>query len=171
MNRTAMIVLVVVVIAAAVGGFLWWQNNNSSGSSAVGSASASTSKSELCANIPAAATGLTNEGITSLVLEDTKEGSGLEANTGDTVQMHYVGRLVDGKQFDTSCTRGDTFEFQLGGGQVIQGWDSGILGMKVGGVRRMIIPANLAYGPSAQGEIPANSALVFDVELMGVTKP
>lgn len=170
MNRTATIVLIVVVIAAAVGGFLWWQNNNSSGTSAVGSASASTSKSELCASIPAPATGLTNEGVTSLVLEDTKEGSGLEANTGDTVQMNYVGRLIDGTQFDTSCGR-STFEFQLGGGQVIQGWDSGILGMKIGGIRRMVIPAALAYGPSAQGKIPANSALVFDVELMGVTKP
>jgi len=103
-----------------------------------------------------AATGLTNEEITTLRIEDLKEGSGPQAITSNTVRVRYIGRLVDGKQFDTSCQPGRTpFEFTLSAGQVIPGWDSGIVGMRAGGQRRLIIPANLAYGErSPSPEIP-----------------
>ncbi|PZA06312.1 FKBP-type peptidyl-prolyl cis-trans isomerase [Meiothermus sp. PNK-Is4] len=110
--------------------------------------------------------------MTALKLEDTQVGTGPEAITGDTVEVHYIGRLADGKQFDTSCDRGQPFSFRLGAGQVIPGWDSGIVGMKVGGKRRLFIPANLAYGAASPSpDIPANSPLIFDVELLKVTKP
>ncbi len=123
----------------------------------------------ICKNKPEALK-TTNEAVTSLKIEDVKVGNGAEALPGKTVRVHYIGRLVDGKEFDTSCQEGrDAFEFTLGQGQVIQGWDSGVLGMKVGGQRRLHIPAALAYGDrSPSTDIPANSALIFDVELMEV---
>ena len=124
----------------------------------------------LCTNQPPAATGLTNENITALRIEDLKEGRGPQAITSNTVRVQYIGRLVNGQQFDTSCQPGRTpFEFTLGAGQVIPGWDSGIVGMRAGGQRRLIIPANLAYGErSPSPDIPPNSALVFDVELLEI---
>jgi len=123
----------------------------------------------MCANRPAAVTGLSNESVTSLKIEDVKEGSGPQAITSNKVRVNYIGRLVDGKQFDTSCDRGQPFEFTLGQGQVIPGWDSGIVGMRVGGQRRLIIPASLAYGDRGAGaDIPPGAALVFDVELLGI---
>lgn len=125
---------------------------------------------DLCTNPPAAATGLTNEAILSLRIEDLKEGQGPQAITSNTVRVQYIGRLVDGKEFDSSCRPGrGPFEFTLGAGQVIPGWDSGIVGMRVGGQRRLIIPAHLAYGErSPSPEIPPGAALVFDVELLEI---
>ncbi|RDI96301.1 FKBP-type peptidyl-prolyl cis-trans isomerase [Meiothermus sp. QL-1] len=124
----------------------------------------------LCARPPAAAAGLTNEGITTLRLEDLKEGQGPQAITSNTVRVHYIGRLVDGTEFDSSCRPGRTpFEFTLGAGQVIPGWDSGLVGMRAGGQRRLFIPAHLAYGErSPSPNIPPNSALIFDVELLEI---
>ncbi len=108
---------------------------------------------------------------TSLVAQDLIVGKGATAKAGDQVSMQYVGELYsNGKEFDSSWKRNKAFDFALGGGQVIPGWDQGIVGMKVGGRRRLIIPADLAYG--AQGQpptIPANAALVFDVDLKKVT--
>lgn len=123
----------------------------------------------ICKNKPEALK-TTNEAVTELKIEDVKVGNGAEALPGKTVKVHYIGRLVDGKEFDTSCQEGrEAFEFTLGQGQVIQGWDSGVLGMKVGGQRRLIIPARYAYGANSPSpDIPANSALIFDVELMEV---
>jgi len=107
---------------------------------------------------------------TALVAQDLIVGKGATAKSGDQVSMQYVGVLRDtGKEFDSSWKRNKAFDFTLGGGQVIPGWDQGIVGMKVGGRRRLIIPADLAYG--AQGQpptIPANAALVFDVDLKKV---
>jgi FKBP-type peptidyl-prolyl cis-trans isomerase FkpA len=123
----------------------------------------------LCENIPAAPTQADVEGATSLQATDQVVGSGDEAKAGQSVTVHYYGRLADGTKFDSSCDRDQPFTFQLGAGQVIQGWDQGVAGMKVGGKRRLIIPANLAYGPSgAGGVIPPNANLVFDVELISV---
>ncbi|WP_018467852.1 FKBP-type peptidyl-prolyl cis-trans isomerase [Calidithermus timidus] len=123
----------------------------------------------ICKNKPAALK-TTNQAVTDLKIEDVRVGKGAEALPGKTVKVHYIGRLVDGKEFDSSCQEGrEAFEFTLGQGQVIPGWDSGVLGMKVGGYRRLIIPARLAYGErSPSPDIPANSALIFDVELMEV---
>lgn len=96
-------------------------------------------------------------------------GDGLEAVKGKTVSVHYTGWLLDGKKFDSSKDRGKPFDFSLGSGQVIRGWDEGVAGMKVGGARKLTIPPELGYGPrGAGGVIPPNATLVFEVELLGV---
>ena len=107
--------------------------------------------------------------VTSLQVEDTKIGSGLEAHPGQRVSVHYTGTLMDGTKFDSSRDRTAPFEFRLGAGAVIPGWDQGVRGMRVGGTRKLTIPANLAYGArGAAGVIPPNAALKFDIELLEV---
>jgi len=104
-----------------------------------------------------------------LKYEDVKVGTGETATAGRTVSVHYTGWLTDGKKFDSSKDRGKPFEFPLGGGRVIKGWDEGVQGMKVGGVRKLTIPASLGYGSrGAGGVIPPDATLVFEVELLGV---
>jgi len=103
-----------------------------------------------------------------LVVVDYKLGEGPEATAGDTVSVHYRGTLKDGTEFDSSLARPRPLVFPLGQGRVIKGWDTGIAGMKVGGLRKLIIPAELAYGERARGKIPANADLTFTVELMAV---
>ena len=108
---------------------------------------------------------------TELVIDDLEPGDGAEATSGSTCTMHYVGvSFSTGKQFDASWDRGDTFSFRLGEGQVIQGWDQGVAGMKVGGRRRLTIPPELAYGSrGAGGVIGPDETLVFVVDLLGVS--
>jgi peptidylprolyl isomerase len=105
-----------------------------------------------------------------LEIEDIVEGDGEEATAGRVVEVHYVGvSWSTGQEFDASWNRGDTFKFGLGKGQVIQGWDQGVAGMKVGGRRRITIPPNLAYGKrGAGGVIGPDETLVFVVDLVGV---
>ena len=114
-----------------------------------------------------------NETKTGLKYEDTVEGKGEEAVSGKTVSVHYTGWLDDagkkGTEFDTSKKRGEAFEFGLGAGMVIKGWDEGVSGMKVGGKRTLYIPSSLGYGArGAGGVIPPNANLIFDVELLDV---
>lgn len=104
----------------------------------------------------------------NLGIEDITEGEGEESVAGDTLSVHYVGTLEDGTQFDSSRDRGEPFEFTLGQGQVIQGWDQGMQGMKVGGTRKLTIPAELGYGETGQGDIPPNATLTFEVELLAI---
>jgi FKBP-type peptidyl-prolyl cis-trans isomerase len=101
--------------------------------------------------------------------EDIVVGSGPEAVSGQPVSVHYTGTLTDGSKFDSSVDRGQPFQFQLGGGQVIRGWDEGVVGMKVGGKRRLTIPPEMAYGERGfPPVIPPNATLVFDIELLAV---
>ncbi len=106
-----------------------------------------------------------------LVLADAVVGTGEEAVAGSLVTVHYVGRFPDGTVFDSSLERGTPFTFVLGQKQVIEGWDKGFVGMKVGGRRTIIVPPHLGYGANDYGPIPGNSTLIFDVELLGVVKP
>ncbi len=103
-----------------------------------------------------------------LVIDDTLVGTGRTAMAGDTVSVHYVGTLVNGTKFDSSRDRGTPFEFKLGAGVVIKGWDEGIVGMRVGGKRKLTIPPELAYGARSMPGIPPSSTLVFDVELLSI---
>ena len=107
--------------------------------------------------------------VTELKIEDTQVGSGKVAETGQNVTVHYTGWLTNGTKFDSSKDHGQPFTFPLGGGRVIKGWDKGVAGMKVGGVRKLTIPPDLGYGSrGAGGVIPPNATLVFEVELLGV---
>ena len=113
----------------------------------------------------------TKETVTAsgLKYEDLQEGTGDEARAGKTVEVHYTGWLEDGTKFDSSKDRNQPFRFPLGSGHVIRGWDEGVAGMKVGGKRKLTIPADLGYGTrGAGGVIPPNATLVFEVELVGV---
>ena len=106
-----------------------------------------------------------------LVMEDVVKGTGEVAKAGNKVTVHYSGFLTDGKMFDSSIPRKTPFTFILGAGEVIQGWDKGVQGMKVGGKRKLTIPPKLGYGSrGAGGVIPPNATLIFDVELLKVEK-
>jgi len=104
-----------------------------------------------------------------LIIEDTKVGDGAEATAGQLISVHYTGTLTDGTKFDSSKDRGIPFEFTLGAGQVIEGWDQGFAGMKVGGTRTLTIPSDMAYGDNGiPGVIPGGATLMFEVELLAV---
>jgi FKBP-type peptidyl-prolyl cis-trans isomerase FkpA len=121
-------------------------------------------------------TPMANSGITSLQTEDVTPGTGPEARKGQTVRVHYTGWLYDpskpdkrGNKFDSSKDRDEPFEFRLGAGEVIAGWEEGVAGMKVGGTRVLTIPPAMGYGArGAGGLIPPNATLLFEVELLGV---
>ena len=107
--------------------------------------------------------------VMELQMETLKTGTGEKIIAGQTAVVHYTGWLTDGTKFDSSVDRGEPFEFQLGAGMVIAGWDQGVLGMQVGEKRKLTIPYNLAYGEAGiPGTIPAKATLIFEVELLGI---
>jgi len=117
-----------------------------------------------------------SESVSELIKKDVKVGSGDEAARGDMISVHYTGWIYNesatnnkGDKFDSSRDRGQPFGFKLGAGRVIQGWDQGVVGMKVGGQRTLTIPSSLGYGArGAGGKIPPNATLIFDVELLNI---
>ena len=106
--------------------------------------------------------------LTRLIIDDVRVGTGEAVAKGDSVVVHYVGTTQDGVKFDSSYERGEPFTFTVGGGTVIKGWDEGLIGMKVGGQRVLVIPPDMAYGNRQVGPIPPNSVLVFAVELLEI---
>ncbi len=107
--------------------------------------------------------------VNELIIEDIATGSGEAVKSGDTVTIDYTGTLLDGTKFDSSIDRGTPFTTQIGVGQVIQGWDEGVVGMQVGGKRKLTIPSSMGYGPNGiPGVIPGGAALVFEVELISI---
>lgn len=107
--------------------------------------------------------------ISGLKIEELNEGEGSIAESGQTVSVHYTGWLTDGTKFDSSKDRGQPFNFNLGAGMVIKGWDEGVAGMKIGGARKLTIPSNLGYGSrGAGGVIPPDATLIFEVELLDI---
>ena len=154
MPKQAIVVLIVgVVLLGIVSLFIF----------RVPDAMQSARQSELTKN-----TNMDSVDVKGLKIEDIKVGTGKEVKSGDTVVIHYLGTLTDGTKFDSSYDRGKPFETQIGTGRVIKGWDLGVVGMKVGGKRKLTIPSDLGYGNQAVGSIPANSTLIFEVELIDV---
>jgi FKBP-type peptidyl-prolyl cis-trans isomerase len=110
----------------------------------------------------------TPTGPTQLTIEELTVGTGATAVSGDTVTVHYVGTLLSGTKFDSSVDRGQPYTFRLGTSAVIPGFEQGILGMRVGGKRRVTIPPHLAYGDQGQGPIPPKAAIRFEIELLAI---
>lgn len=106
--------------------------------------------------------------LSRMVIDDIKFGTGEVVKDGDVVAVHYVGTLQNGQEFDNSKKRGEPFEFKVGGGQVIEGWEKGVVGMQVGGQRILVIPPDMAYGSQGIGPIPGNATLVFSIELLEI---
>ena len=159
MSRGENIVIFVAFLAILVGGYFGWQ--------AYVSYTPETDKKVDNDKI-LGAMDIQSQLKDQLQIEDLKVGKGAEAKGGDLLSVHYVGTLTDGAKFDSSRDRGQPFEFTVGAGQVIPGWDFGLLGMKVGGKRKLTISPLLAYGDRQAGSIPPNSTLVFEVELLEI---
>lgn len=157
MNTNAIIGIAVSVLLVA--GFACTSKNQSA---TTGSGAANTGGAQTASAPQAAA-------VTDLKVEDLTVGNGAEAVAGKKVTVHYTGWLTNGTKFDSSLDRGQPFPFPLGAGRVIQGWDKGVAGMKVGGKRRLTIPPQMGYGErGAPPVIPPNSTLIFEVQLLGV---
>ncbi len=171
------IVIVIIVVALGFGGIFLLSNQKTNNSQINLTPSIYPSPTQLpvatsSANaIIASEEANMNNVITTadgLQMQDEIVGTGAEVKSGNTVTVNYLGTLTDGTKFDSSYDRNQPFTTQIGVGQVIKGWDEGIVGMKVGGKRKLIIPANLGYGNQPAGSIPPNSTLVFEVELVSV---
>jgi len=109
-----------------------------------------------------------NGAVDKLIVDDVVIGGGAEAKTGSVVSVHYIGTLQNGQEFDNSNKRGEPFSFTIGEGRVIKGWDEGVVGMKVGGKRILVIPAEKGYGAAGFGPIPGGATLIFSIELLKV---
>ena len=157
MNKTQIIALATAIVLLVVGIFIFYNKNKND----VGA-----TKQGETLDLKLNNQKMNKQGVEVEVL---KEGTGAVAKNGDTVSVHYVGVLENGTKFDSSVDRGTPFEFSLGAGQVIPGWDIGVEGMKIGEVRKLVIPSELAYGPNGAGNIiPPNATLIFEVQLLGI---
>jgi FKBP-type peptidyl-prolyl cis-trans isomerase FkpA len=173
-QRLIMIIVGILIILAAV--LIIYRSIQVSGQNQASNSAAETS---LAANPPVASPIPPDVQFPGLISDTVKTGSGLQykdivvgngdtAQAGKTVSVQYTGWLANGTKFDSSLSAGKPFEFTLGNGSVIKGWDEGVAGMKVGSTRILIIPPDLAYGSRDNGSIPANSTLVFQVQLLAI---
>lgn len=154
-SKGSTLIIFFVLLVIGIGGYVLLTRNNKD--SKVANMTDTT-------NLPTTAQVTINE----LMIDDLTVGTGAEAIVGKTVTVNYLGTLTNGDKFDSSYDRGTPFSFILGAGEVIQGWDKGVAGMKVGGKRKLTIPPSLGYGDRNLGVIPPNSTLVFEVELVSV---
>ena len=146
---------IVLVVTLVFGGIIFFVTNSDSNKKTETSNSSQKS--------------LAAAGPQKLVVDDLQVGTGAaEVKAGDTITVNYRGTLTDGTQFDSSYDRNEPFTTQIGIGKVIPGWDQGMLGMKKGGKRKLTIPSELAYGAQANGKIPANSTLIFEIEMLDI---
>lgn len=174
MNITATAVAVTLALVVAVG-FLFYGPNvlrpfqsTAAQVQSTTTPSMATSSDSLAAGPNSNGAGQPQQLPTTLTVKDDVVGTGPAAKAGDTVTVNYIGALPDGTVFDASSKHGQAFTFPLGQGQVIPGWDQGLVGMKVGGKRTLIIPPDMAYGSRDLGVIPPNSTLIFQVELVKI---
>jgi FKBP-type peptidyl-prolyl cis-trans isomerase FkpA len=169
----AVALALVVVVTFFIFPGLWPFHSSTSATVVIQATANSAATAQTATTTNSLPTTMPTEPVTALSIKDEVVGTGATAAPGDTVTVNYVGSLTNGTVFDASADHGSTgFTFTLGAGQVIQGWDQGIVGMKVGGKRILVIPPSLAYGDQAVGNlIPANATLVFEVDLLGVQNP
>jgi FKBP-type peptidyl-prolyl cis-trans isomerase len=171
-NRQRAILAAIIILAVAVVAFLVIRDYiNKSNAAATPTPSSSSNGSYPIGTLDSTPPAPSANAVTTasgLVYEDLQVGDGAVAKAGDTVSVNYTGWLEDGTKFDSSLDRGQTFDFALGSGQVIPGWDEGVQGMQVNGTRLLVIPPTLGYGSQANGPIPANSTLIFEVQLVGI---
>jgi len=157
MNKTSIIILAIVLILIVVGVYFLWQGNYKSSGAALSQSLNQNQQTSASYNIQ------------GMKVEILQQGSGTVAKSGDTVTVNYVGTLQDGTKFDSSIDRGQPFQFTLGQNSVIQGWELGVAGMKVGEKRRLTIPPELGYGSAgAGGVIPPNATLIFEIDLLSI---
>ncbi|MFA6338650.1 MAG: FKBP-type peptidyl-prolyl cis-trans isomerase [Candidatus Paceibacterota bacterium] len=145
-----------------LGGNIFMTSNNNQPIDNTNSANVTDSQNLSQPSQPSAPAGLN--------IQDVVVGNGDEVKPGDTVIVNYLGAFTDGRKFDSSYDRNQPFSFQVGAGMVIKGWEYGLVGMKVGGKRHLVISPELGYGPNDYGPIKGNSTLVFDIELLGIQK-
>lgn len=165
MSKNAIYGLLTIVAVVGIVVAAWYVNQRTDTSTKTPDAS---STSTSTTPTPQSTTTAQLEGGQQMQSEDLVVGSGDEAVSGKTVTVNYVGTFTDGTKFDASADHGQPFSFTLGAGQVIQGWDQGVAGMKVGGKRKLTVPPELGYGPNDYGSIPGGSTLVFEIELLKV---
>lgn len=166
-NQRLLVGGIIVVALVVIGYFAFTaiQNNSRAGNSG----QATTTNSGLQATNSTGSSGQATTTSSGLQIIDEVVGTGQEAKSGDTISVNYTGWLADGTKFDSSYDRNQPFDFVLGAGNVIKGWDEGVVGMKVGGKRKLIIPPDLAYGAGGYPPtIPPNATLTFEVELVAI---
>ena len=161
MNKNKIIALAVMTVLVTVGFLLFYNKNEKPQTADIGAM-----KQDAAIDLKLNNQKMNKQGVE---IEILKDGTGAIAQKGDTVSVHYVGVLENGTKFDSSVDRGTPFEFSLGAGRVIPGWDIGVEGMKVGEVRKLTVPSELAYGSGGAGNaIPPNATLIFEVQLLGI---